>query len=71
MKVMGIGGLEKAVQFKRAAFPALDEPEYRIAQGMDAAAALLIDGELPLPKRNDSPGRTTPATFPSMPSNTV
>ncbi len=46
MKVMGISGLEKAVPFKKAAFPGLDEREYRIAQGMDAAAALLIDGEL-------------------------
>jgi carbamoyltransferase len=46
MKVIGISGLERAVPFKRAAFPGLDEREYRIAQGMDAAAALLIDGEL-------------------------
>ncbi|MGO9340068.1 MAG: carbamoyltransferase [Terracidiphilus sp.] len=46
MKVIGISGLEKAVPFKRAVFPGLDEREYRIAQGMDAAAALLIDGEL-------------------------
>lgn len=46
MKVIGISGLEKAVPFKKAAFPGLDEREYRIAQGMDAAAALLIDGEL-------------------------
>jgi carbamoyltransferase len=46
MKVLGISGLENAMSFKRAAFPGLDEREYRIAQGMDAAAALLIDGEL-------------------------
>ena len=46
MKVLGISGLEKAVLFKRASFPWLDEREYRIVQGMDAAAALLIDGEL-------------------------
>ena len=46
MKVLGISGLEKAIPFKRASFPGLDEREYRIAQGMDAAAALLIDGEL-------------------------
>jgi carbamoyltransferase len=46
MKVLGISGLEKAVPFKHATFPGLDEREYRIAQGMDAAAALLIDGEL-------------------------
>jgi carbamoyltransferase len=46
MKVLGISGLEMAVPFKRAAFPGLDEREYRIAQGMDAAAALLVDGDL-------------------------
>lgn len=46
MKVLGISGLENAVPFKRAAFPGLEEREYRIAQGMDAAAALLVDGEL-------------------------
>ena len=46
MKVIGISGLENAVPFKRAAFPGLDETEYRIAQGMDSAAALLVNGEL-------------------------
>ncbi|HEY1904171.1 MAG TPA: carbamoyltransferase C-terminal domain-containing protein [Terracidiphilus sp.] len=46
MKILGISGLERAVPFKRAAFPGLDEREYRIAQGMDAAAVLLVDGEL-------------------------
>jgi carbamoyltransferase len=46
MKVLGISGLENAMSFKQAAFPGLDERELRIAQGMDAAAALLIDGEL-------------------------
>jgi carbamoyltransferase len=46
MKVIGISGLENSMPFKRARFPGLDEREYRIAQGMDAAAALVIDGEL-------------------------
>jgi carbamoyltransferase len=46
MNVLGISGLENAVTFKRAHWPHLDEREYRIAQGMDAAAALLIDGKL-------------------------
>jgi carbamoyltransferase len=32
--------------FKRASWPGLSEREYRIAQGMDAAAALVVDGEL-------------------------
>jgi len=34
------------MRFKRAAFPGRDEREYRIAQGMDSAAALLVDGQL-------------------------
>jgi carbamoyltransferase len=46
MKVIGISGLENAVPFKKARWPGLDEREYRIVQGMDAAAALVIDGKL-------------------------
>ena len=46
MKVIGISGLENSMPFKRAHWPGLDEREYRIAQGMDAAAALVIDGKL-------------------------
>jgi carbamoyltransferase len=46
MKVLGISGLENSIPFKQAHFPSLDEREYRIAQGMDAAAALVIDGKL-------------------------
>jgi carbamoyltransferase len=46
MKVIGISGLENAISFKRAHWAGLDEREYRIAQGMDAAAALVIDGRL-------------------------
>jgi carbamoyltransferase len=46
MKIIGISGLENAVPFKRAMWPNLEEREYRIAQGMDAAAALLVDGQL-------------------------
>lgn len=46
MKVIGISGLANALPFKKAIYPGLDEREYRIVQGMDAAAALLIDGEL-------------------------
>jgi carbamoyltransferase len=46
MKILGISGLENAVSFKQAHWPGLDEREYRIAQGMDAAAALVIDGKL-------------------------
>jgi carbamoyltransferase len=46
MKVLGISGLENAVPFKRAHRPGLDEREYRITQGLDAAAALVVDGKL-------------------------
>jgi carbamoyltransferase len=46
MKILGISGLGDAVPFKRAHWPALDPREYRISQGHDAAAALLIDGKL-------------------------
>jgi carbamoyltransferase len=46
MKVIGISGLENAVPFKKEHWAGLDEREYRIVQGMDAAAALVIDGKL-------------------------
>ena len=46
MKVIGISGLENAISFKKAHWKDLDEREYRIAQGMDSAAALVIDGKL-------------------------
>jgi len=46
MKIIGISGLETSVGFKQATWPGLEEREYRIAQGMDAAAALVVDGQL-------------------------
>jgi carbamoyltransferase len=46
MKIIGISGLENAVPFKMAKWPGLEEREYRIAQGMDAAAALIVDGRI-------------------------
>lgn len=46
MKIIGISGLENSVPFKQAKWPGLEEREYRIAQGMDAAAALVVDGRL-------------------------
>ncbi len=46
MKVIGISGLENSVHFKKAKWPGLEDREYRIAQGMDAAAALVVDGRL-------------------------
>src|ERR1700730_793566 len=45
-KVLGISGFENSIPFKKAHWPGLDEREYRISQGHDSAAALLVDGEL-------------------------
>ena len=44
MNIVGISGLEGAVPFKRKHWPDLSEREYRISQGHDAAAALIVDG---------------------------
>jgi carbamoyltransferase len=46
MKILGISGLENSVPFKQARWPGLDEREYRIAQGMDSAAVVVVDGTL-------------------------
>ena len=46
MKIIGISGLENSMPFKRDRWPGLDEREYRIAQGMDSAAALVVDGKI-------------------------
>jgi carbamoyltransferase len=45
MKILGISGVDGTVDFKRRRWPGLDEREYRISQGHDAAAALVVDGE--------------------------
>src|SRR4051794_13974808 len=44
MNIIGISGLEGAVGFKRSHWPGLEEREYRISQGHDSAAALVVDG---------------------------
>jgi carbamoyltransferase len=44
MKIIGISGFENAVPFQKANWPGLNEREYRITQGHDAAAALVVDG---------------------------
>jgi len=44
MNILGISGLEQAMAFKKAHWPGLEEREYRISQGHDAAAALVVDG---------------------------
>ncbi|MGC2209393.1 MAG: carbamoyltransferase C-terminal domain-containing protein [Candidatus Korobacteraceae bacterium] len=46
MKILGISGLGNAIQFKKTHWPGLEEREYRISQGHDSAAALVIDGQL-------------------------
>jgi carbamoyltransferase len=44
VKVLGISGFEGSIPFKRAHWPNLDEREYRISQGHDSAAVLVVDG---------------------------
>jgi len=46
VNVIGISGLDNSVAFKRREFPHLDRRDYRIAQGFDAAAALVTDEEV-------------------------
>ena len=46
MKILGISGLERSVPFKQAHWPGLGQREYRMSQGHDAAAALVVDGEI-------------------------
>jgi carbamoyltransferase len=42
--ILGVSGLGESLRFKREHWPALDEREYRISQGFDAAAAIVVDG---------------------------
>ena len=46
MNIIGISGIEGAIAYKRETWPTLQEREYRISQGHDSAAALIVDGEL-------------------------
>jgi carbamoyltransferase len=46
MNILGISGFENSMPFKRAHWPSLDEREYRISQGHDAAAALVVEGRV-------------------------
>src|SRR5208283_2560784 len=46
MIVLGISGFENAVPFKKSHWPGLEEREYRISQGHDSAAALVVDGDI-------------------------
>jgi len=45
MKIIGVSGVDGTVDFKRRHWPGLEEREYRISQGHDSAAALVVDGE--------------------------
>jgi carbamoyltransferase len=45
MNVIGVSGIEGTTEFKRRHWPDLDERDYRISQGHDSAAALVVDGE--------------------------
>jgi len=45
MRVIGVSGIEGTMAFKRRHWPGLQEREYRISQGHDSAAALVVDGE--------------------------
>ncbi len=46
MRVIGVSGIEGTMEFKRRHWPALQEREYRISQGHDSAAALVVEGEV-------------------------
>jgi carbamoyltransferase len=46
MIILGISGFENAVPFKKTHWPGLEEREYRISQGHDSAAALVVDGKI-------------------------
>jgi len=45
-KILGISGFENSVSFKKLHWPGLDEREYRISQGHDAAAVVIVDGQI-------------------------
>ena len=45
-KVLGISGFENSVPFKKLHWPGLEEREYRISQGHDSAAVVVVDGEI-------------------------
>jgi carbamoyltransferase len=46
VRVLGISGLGNALSFKRSEWPGMDEREYGICPGQDAAAALVVNGHL-------------------------
>jgi carbamoyltransferase len=46
LKVLGITGFERSIPYLKSLYPGRDVREYRISQGHDSAAALLVDGEI-------------------------
>jgi carbamoyltransferase len=44
--VVGISGFGNSIPFKKAHWPGLEEREYRISQGHDSAAVLLVEGQI-------------------------
>jgi carbamoyltransferase len=46
MNILGFSGFENSIRFKKAHWPNLNEREYRISQGHDSAAALIVNGQL-------------------------
>lgn len=66
MRILGIGGLAGAKAFKRSHWPSLDDREYSVAPGLDAAAALVINGELVATAKEESFNRSVHTTeFPA------
>jgi carbamoyltransferase len=66
MRILGIGGLAGARAFKRLNWPNLDDREYSVAPGLDAAAALVINGELVASANEESFSRSVhTAEFPA------
>ena len=66
MRILGIGGLAGAKAFKRLNWPNLDDREYSVAAGLDAAAALVINGELVATANEESFSRSVHTTeFPA------
>jgi carbamoyltransferase len=53
MRILGIGGLPRAKSFQRSHWPNLDDREYPIWIGLDAAAALVVDGELAITAKEE------------------
>src|SRR6201987_645085 len=66
MRILGIGGLAGTRAFQRLNWPGLDDREYPIALGLDAAAALVINGDVVATPKEDSFNRLVHTTdFPA------